>query len=143
MASLLGVTATRIRELARDGVMVKPQRGRYDVAASVAAYCERLRSVAARSGGRPPADSSPEAATAKERLTLAQAELAEVKLAAARGDLLPAAEVEATWTDAVASTRAALLAVPSRAAARAALDRETISILDDEIRLALKALADG
>ena len=41
------------------------------------------------------------------------------------------------------TARAALLAVPSRAAARAALDRETIGILDDEIRLALKALADG
>lgn len=142
LAAFLGVSASRCRELARDGVLRKVARGRYDLPGSVAAYCERLREAAARAG-RPSATTNDELKAEKLRLAREQADALALKNAATRGEMLPAANVERTWTDAVAAARAALLAVPSRAAARAALDKGTIAILDDELRLALKALSDG
>lgn len=143
MAALLGVTTTRIRDLAREGIMVKPQRGRYDVAASVKNYASRLREQAARAG-RPPADASPEARSAKERLTEAQARLAESKADQAAGKLLDAAEVERAWAGILRDLRAGLLAIPSRVGASLPhLTAHDVATLDRELRAAMEALSDG
>ena len=47
----------------------------------------------------------------------AQADLAEVKAAQARGSLLDAEAVEREWSDVLGTVRAGMLAVPSRAGA--------------------------
>lgn len=143
LADWFGISATRVRDLVRDGTIPKAGHGKYDLRACLTAYLAHLRHHAARAG-RPPADSSPEARTAKERLTEAQARLAEAKADQAAGKLLDAAEVERTWTGIVRDVRAGLLAVPSRVGASLPhLTAHDVAMLDRELRAAMEALSDG
>lgn len=77
----------------------------------------------------------------RQKLVLAQAQLAEIRAAKMRGELVPAADVEREWTAALADLRASLLALPSRVGAKLALSRETVAAIDSEIRVTLSALA--
>jgi phage terminase Nu1 subunit (DNA packaging protein) len=75
------------------------------------------------------------------RLAAAQANLAEIKAAKLRGELVEAATVEAEWTGMLRTVRAGMLAVPSRCAARLPhLSTHDIVELDAEIRSALAEL---
>jgi phage terminase Nu1 subunit (DNA packaging protein) len=80
----------------------------------------------------------------RARLASAQADLAELKAAEKRGELLPAAEVTAEWSSVLRSVRAGLLAVPSRVGARLPhLTATDVAEIDREIRDALAELAGG
>lgn len=87
-----------------------------------------------RGAGRPVEDH-------RQRLVLAQAEQVQLKNAKMRGELIPAADVVATWSGLVADARQRLLAIPSRLGAKLALPRQTVAAMDEEIRAALTALA--
>ncbi len=89
-----------------------------------------------RAPGRPVEDH-------RQKLVLAQAEQVELKNAKMRGELIPAADVAATWSGLVADARQRLLAIPSRLGAKLALSRQTVAAMDEEIRAALQALASG
>ena len=83
---------------------------------------------------------------AKQRLAQASAELKELQLAEKRGELLPAAEVEATWTDTCASLRSRMMIIPGRAASLVANETDPAAIegiLEEEIRGALSELSGG
>lgn len=72
---------------------------------------------------------------------MADTELVRLKAAKMRGELVPAADVEAEWASVLADLRAALLALPARIGSKLALPRETVAAIDDEIRASLAALA--
>jgi phage terminase Nu1 subunit (DNA packaging protein) len=72
------------------------------------------------------------------RLAAAQANLAEIKAAKMRGELVEAAAVETEWAGVLRTIRAGLLAVPSRVAARLPhLSKHDVAEIDQEIRAAL------
>jgi phage terminase Nu1 subunit (DNA packaging protein) len=72
------------------------------------------------------------------RLAAAQADLATIKAAKLRGELVEAAAVEAEWSDVLRTVRASMLAVPSRVAAQLPhLSRTDVAEIDAEIRAAL------
>jgi phage terminase Nu1 subunit (DNA packaging protein) len=77
----------------------------------------------------------------RQKLVLAQAQLAEIRAAKMRGELVPAADVEAEWANILADVRQQLMAIPSRVGAKLALPREAVAALDAEIRAVLTALA--
>jgi phage terminase Nu1 subunit (DNA packaging protein) len=78
----------------------------------------------------------------RARLASAQADLAELKAAEKRGELLAAAEVTAAWSAVLRSVRSGLLAVPSRIGARLPhLDAIDIAAIEREIRDALTEIA--
>ena len=145
MAQLLGITANRVRTLARDGMLHRPVRGRYDVRASLKTYIGDLRNKASRlgyAGGKHLGKSDLEAE--KLRLARQQADKIEIQNAAARGELVKASDVERAWASALRDVRAAMLAVPSRCGATLPhLTAHDIAELDREIRNALEGLADG
>ena len=145
MAQLLGITANRVRTLARDGMLHRPVRGRYDVRASLKTYIGDLRDKASRlgyAGGKHLGKSDLEAE--KLRLARQQADKIEIQNAAARGELVKASDVERAWASALRDVRAAMLAVPSRCGATLPhLTAHDIAELDREIRNALEGLADG
>lgn len=91
---------------------------------------------AKRAPGRPIADH-------RQKLVLAQAEQVELRNAKMRGELIPAADVVATWSGLIADARQRFLAIPSRLGAKLALPRETVAAVDAEIRAVLTALAAG
>lgn len=134
LARLLGLTANRVSVLGAEGVLVRQTRGTYDLAASVAGYCEWCRdNPRGRKSG--PNDE-------KERLTAAQADLAELKLAQTRGELLPLEDVRREWVGIAIDLRARLLSIAPRVASALGLDRATAARLDAELRSALQDLAD-
>jgi terminase small subunit / prophage DNA-packing protein len=126
LAKTFGVTTRQITALATDGVVIKTARATFDLLASTRNYIEKLRKP---DGG------------AKERLTLAQAELAELKLQESRAALLPASAVEREWAGILRDVRAAMLAVPTRVQQHSAsISLATIGTIDHEIRCALQQL---
>ena len=140
LAQLLGVTARTVTDLARRGIAVR-DGNRYAVAESVRRYCAHLRELANGRGG----EGAVASATAQRaRLAKAQADLAETKNAAMRGELVSAAEVEAEWSGILRGVRAGLLAVPSRCAARLGhLTTHDVAEIDAEVRAALAEVAGG
>ena len=99
LASALGLSERSVTELAKDGEMVRLSHGRYDLIASTRNHIARLRN---KDGN------------AKDRLTLAQAELAELKLSEARAELVDAAAVQARWETILHQIKAVFLGLPSR-----------------------------
>lgn len=91
--------------------------------------------------GRPTskrAEALAEASEQRGRLAAAQADLAELKAARLRGELVEASAVEAEWSAILRTVRAGMLAVPSRVAARLPhLSRADVAEIDAEIRAAL------
>ena len=81
---------------------------------------------------------------ARTRKLAAEAELAEIELAKAKGDLVPAALVITAWEEVLRAMKAKLLAIPSKAApVLAAEDNpgEVQKLLDTEIEEALNELS--
>lgn len=140
IAELLGVTVQAVRNQADQGFMVRAdKRGRFLLEPSIRKYCAHLRDMASGRG-----DPGSAASLAQERAKLAarQSELAELKAAQMRGELVPAVDVEARWRGALAGLRSRLLAVPSRVRTRRPhLSREEIEAVEQEIREALTELA--
>jgi phage terminase Nu1 subunit (DNA packaging protein) len=80
----------------------------------------------------------------RARLASAQADLAELKAAEKRGDLLDAAEVERECSGVLRTVRAGMLAVPSRVGARLPhLTAADVDEIDREVRDALGEVAGG
>jgi phage terminase Nu1 subunit (DNA packaging protein) len=138
IASFLGITAARVRTLARDGVLVRSSRGRYDVRPSLNAYVGKLRAHAA-SVGRPTqgGDALKAARIAKME---AETEIATIKAAQARCELVDAAEVTRQWETTLTDIRAALLAIPGRLQG---VDRDTMTRVDGEVRAVLMGLVEN
>ncbi|MDP3961294.1 MAG: hypothetical protein Q8Q26_14760 [Pseudorhodobacter sp.] len=138
LSSFLGLSSSRIRTLAADGVFVRSGRGRFDVAVSIRRYVARLQDGAARAGR--PSEGGEDLKAEKLRLTAAQREAQELKNAVTRGDLVSAEDVKQGWASILTDVRAGVLAVPARLIE---LSPDQRSKLDLEIRLALERLSHG
>lgn len=134
LAGLLGLSANRVSVLAAEGVIAKKGRGRYLLAESIQGYAQWVREN--------PAGRRRVASDEKERLTAAQADLAELKLAQTRGELLPLEDVRREWAAIAIDLRARLLSIAPRVSSALGLDRATAARLDAELRSALEDLAE-
>lgn len=91
--------------------------------------------------GRRPGEGGRAPTPTRDRLNAAQADLAEVRAAKMRGELVPVAEVESAWAAMLLEVRAGLLAIPDRVGARLGdLTPAHLAVIDSEIRAALTAL---
>lgn len=137
LADWLGLTVNRVHALGRDGVLPRTTGKRYRLRPAILAYCDHARSLA--KGKQVDADLAAE----KLRLAKANAEKAETTNAKARGELIPAVEVEREWASVLRGVRAAVLALPSRVAQRLGhLTPHDIAAIDREMRDALEELSD-
>jgi hypothetical protein len=122
ISRLLDLSERRVQQLVRDGIIPKPERGRYDLIGAVRGYVRYLRDLVLKAEAGV-ADYGSERA----RLIKARADLAEMEAARRRAELLPAAEVAAAWTEILALVRARVLALPDKLAP---LTHETTSIAE-------------
>jgi phage terminase Nu1 subunit (DNA packaging protein) len=142
LAAFLGLANARLRTLARDGVMVRVSRGRYDVRKSLYNYLARLRDGAKLGGKAGPV--TDELKAEKLRLARQQADKIELHNAASRGEMVKAAEVEREWTNVLRDVRSTMLAVPSRVGSKLAhLSAHDVAEIEAEIKAALEGLANG
>lgn len=106
----------------------------YDLKASIRAYSAHMREVAAGRGNE-------ELQDAKKRLDLARAQIAELKLAQASGEVLPSGEVEREWSDILRKVRSRILSVPGRIRQRLGhIGDMEVRVIDRELRDALTEL---
>lgn len=137
LGKALGISGSRSRELAAAGCFVRVGRG-YDLEASRASYMKSLRASAV--GKRGPDKAS--GTDARQRLATAQAIAIETKNRIAARDLISEAEVEATWSEIVLRTRAAVLAAPERIHSDLPhLTAHDVQVIERVLRDALAGLA--
>jgi phage terminase Nu1 subunit (DNA packaging protein) len=141
LAKIIGVKERTVRDFADRGLVIRAGRGRYRLVESVRTYCEHIRATASGRGGE---DEAKTLTAERTRLAREQAEQVALKNAALRRDLVPAADVERTWTAMIRQARSALLAVPSRIRQIIPhLPADEVEVIDGELRRVLKELADA
>ena len=111
ITSLLDLSERRVQQLSRAGVIPKAARGRYELIGSVRGYIRHLRDINIKSE-----TGTVDYGIERARLVKAKADLAEMEASQMRGDLLPAPDVTAAWTEIVALMRARLLVLPDKIA---------------------------
>lgn len=139
LAQWLGISDRAVRDLAERGHVVRSGHGKYDLKASVIRYATHIREVAANRSGDP--ENSLELTAERAALAREQREGQRIKNEQARRELVPVAEVEARWSDVIATARSRMLVVPARV--RDVLPQLTatdVTKLDAEIRKALTDL---
>ena len=143
LAKLFNLTAVRVQQLAKDGVITKSERGRYDLWSSIRGYIKYLqeRKVNQWDDG----DKDDEGyGHHRSRLTRAKADMAEIEASIAKGQAHDAGAVEAVWTDMLMNCRSKLLAMPTRLAPKLRKETHLTSvreILEMAIHDALAELA--
>lgn len=140
LAGIFGVHKRSLQTFVDRGVLVRVTRGMYPLGKSIRAYCEALRETAAN---RDHFRVGTGLAAERERETRERADALALKNAAARGELLPAKDVEAQWSDILRMVRSGMLALPSRVQQRLGhLSAHDLAVLDREIRDTLDELSD-
>ena len=140
LAGVLGVNSRNLKPLINRGVIIRVKRGAYALGPSIRRYCAHLREEA---GGRDHVKAGSGLAAERERETREKADALALKNAAARGELVRAADVESHWAHVLRKVRSAMLALPSRVQQRLGhLSAHDVSVLDREIRDTLEELSD-
>ncbi len=111
VAGLLGISGRRVKELRAEGVLPGAPHEPYDLSACCLAYCARLRAVA----GNPDEDGQT-VDEARRRLTIAQAEAAELRAASLSAEAVSVQDVEIVVTAMLDRICVGLQSLPARAA---------------------------
>ena len=111
IAKLLNLTERRVQQLAKEGVVVRDGKGKYDLVGSVRGYIKYLQD---RSLGKDlaPIDSHIE----KARLLRAQADKTELEVKALQKNLLPVTQIRMSWMMMLSSFRSRMLSIPAKTA---------------------------
>ena len=110
IAKLLKLSERRVQQLAKDNIIPKAERGKYDLVSSVHGYIDFLK---AKAGGDFTAE---EVLKNKNKLLKAKAEIAEIEKKKATGELIPKEEVKRTWLELVHKIKQKLLSIPNKVA---------------------------
>lgn len=136
LAALAGITTRRIRQLAEVGRLTRIGRNRYNLSDAFQALIEEM------SGG----DRASELTAERIRKLRADANLAELEYAKAKGLVAPISECQKEWENYCATLRAGMLNIPTRAVMSLLNEpdeRRFKAVLTDEIKLALTAAANA
>lgn len=141
LCALLDLSSGALTDLKKRGLAVHLGHDAYDLEATVTAYVQHLRSIAAGWGT---ADQAAQLTTERARLAKEQADAQALKNGKLRGELIEAAQVERTWSDVLRQVRARILAVPSRVRSDLPqLDPATVAAFDRSLRDALQELGNA
>ena len=110
ISKLLKLSERRIQQLAKDNIIPKAERGKYDLVSSVHGYVDFLK---AKAGGDFTAE---EVLKNKNKLLKAKAEIAEIEKMKATGELISKEEVKRTWLELVHKIKQKLLSIPNKVA---------------------------
>lgn len=139
IAKLLDLTERRVNQLAKEGVLPKAARGRYELVPVVRAYISYLRDRAVNSDVGPD-----DYATQRTRLTKAKADMAEMEKEQMANRLIPAADVGDAWEAMVSNMRAKMLSLPTKVATAVFVSEdvsETKRIIKEQVHEALAELS--
>lgn len=128
LGSLFGLTTRRVRQLSDEGVIKKVSRGRYNLSENIKNYILYIKTSQnlKENNKANTIDYEVEHALLERR----KREKMDLEIAAMKGTMHNAEDVERVMTDMLANFRAKLLALPSKSAPRL-LALETISDIQD------------
>lgn len=112
-ADWLDMSERRFRELVDEGVIVRAEKGQYEVKTVVHQYVRHIREVAAGRGG---GEGQIIKADEEARRMRALADKAELEVAQAKGELVPADQIGEAIGAAVQVMKTRLTAIPAKAA---------------------------
>jgi len=110
IAKLLKLTERRVQQLAKDDIIPKAERGKYDLVSSIHGYIDFLK---AKAGGDFTAE---DVIKNKNKLMKAKAEIAEIERMKATGELIQKEEVKSTWLELINKVKQKLLSIPNKVA---------------------------
>jgi phage terminase Nu1 subunit (DNA packaging protein) len=111
IARLFGVSERRVQQLAKDGIIPKAEKGKYELVGCVRGYIGFLQE---RAFGKDVM--TIDAHQERARLLKAQADKTEMEVRVMKRDLITVAEVKAYWAGMAVSCRARLMSFPTRGA---------------------------
>ncbi len=123
IARFLNLTERRVQQLARDGIIPKPEKGKYDLVRCVQQYVQYLQDRAYGSGV-----SAQDTHHERARLIKAQADKTELEVATMRNQLVAIESVETDWLQHISACRMRLLALPTKTAFQIAVMQEPAAI---------------
>jgi len=130
IAKLFNLSDRRVQQLAKEGHIPKPERGKYDLVGCTQGYIKYLQNLAFTKD-----ITATDYHTEKTRLTKAQADKTELELSEKNQELLPFDDVVQCWQSMVGNARIKILAMPSKITTIAMRDGKA-----HEIEQAIKAL---
>jgi phage terminase Nu1 subunit (DNA packaging protein) len=136
---VLGISRSRVVNLAADGVLPRAGRGLFDLPACVQSYVKHKLSLARAGDG-----TALSLVAERSRLTKIRADNAELESRRLAGELVPAVDIEAAWLAVAGIVRSRLLLIPSKTAARVVALKtpgEAQDLLRKELNAALTAIA--
>lgn len=137
IARFLNLTERRIQQLARDGIIPKPDKGKYDLVRCVQQYVQYLQERAYGSG-----DTPHDTHLERARLIKAQADKTELEVAAMREQVVTIEMVEHDWMKHVSACRMRILGIPSKSAFQIATLKEPAEIENFLKRAIYEALSE-
>ena len=152
LSTYIGVSVSRINKLRQEEILTwaPEEEGKFELKATIKAYCTRLRDQAS---GRISAldqvqgegsdgerlDPIQEGARLKAR----QADMLEIKLSAARGELLPMSDMLEVWQRILSSAKSKLMGLAASLPTQIhGLGPKEVEIIRSEIHLILEQLAE-
>lgn len=111
LAKLFNLTDRRVQQLAKDGIIPKADKGKYDLIICTKHYIKYLQERAAGKNV-----DTQDGYFESTRLKKVQADKIELEIARMKVELIPAEQVELHWSNLVIAFRASMLSLPSRLA---------------------------
>jgi len=137
IAKLFNLSERRIQQLAKEGVIPKADRCKYELVGSVRGYTAYLQERALGQETK-----TTDIQTQRYRLIKAQADEKELELQKKRDQLIPSEDVKAGWSRIVIATKTGFLALPDRLKQMLTLTDAERDVIDDEVRIVLTNLAE-
>ncbi len=131
IASMIGVTDRRVRQMAEEGIIEKVGHGRFELMDTMRRYIDYLRNTGEASAEE--MDLVKKYDHEKMLHEAAKREAAELKLAVMKGSLHEAEVVEKVMTKMLSTFRAKILAIPSKVAP-VLIARNEIAVIQDLIQ---------
>lgn len=141
LEKIIGVSDRRIRQLAKENILVRAAKGRYKLMDSIINYILTLK-VEMESSSVQSLDGEIDLEEEKAIHERVKRHISELKLQTMKGDLHKSADVERVMTDMLVSVKTRLLSMPAKLAPllvarseidyiRAALNREVLEALNE------------
>ncbi len=139
LAEIFGLSPTRIRELALEGVVIRVRRGWYALVPSVRGYIDYWKQRADRN--QKPDDQIEKLRALDLRRKTAETIAAEVALQEKLENLTPTNLIADGWNAVQVQAKSAILSVPGKMRTRHGLDSETVKDMTALLEDALNELA--
>lgn len=115
LGDIFGVKDSRVRQMAREGILERVAKGRYNLVGSLKNYILALK-VASEGAGVDALDSDINIDEEKALHERVKRHISELKLQTMKGELHKSADVERVMMDMLAAFRTRILAIPSKVA---------------------------